>query len=111
MTLKLLVLIFFILLQKGHSAPKRQLDCDSYLRYVYPEYFTHCDSEQADQPVCSYSEWSEWETVNNSTVDVPTSQCGSGHAYNESRTRSAPSPECPPESETHHVCEFVSVSL
>ena len=112
MTLKLLVLVLtlFILLQMGHSAPKRQLDCDSYLRYVYPEHFTHCDLGAYIYqlpPICSYSEWSEWETVDSSTVDVPTLQCSSGRAYSESRSRSASSPDCTPESETRQVCEFI----
>ena len=76
-----------------------QLNCDSLLRNIYPELFTHCD--------CSYSQWSEWQFVPNSVVDVPTTQCPTGQAYSESRTRSAVGQGCISETETRVICKFL----
>ena len=77
-----------------------QLNCDSLLRNIYPQLFTHCD--------CSYSQWSEWKFVPNSIVDVATSQCSTGQAYSESRTRSAVGEGCISETETRVICKFLT---
>ena len=77
-----------------------QLNCDSLLRSIYPQWFTHCD--------CSYSEWSEWKFVPDSVVDVPTSQCSTGQAYSESRTRSAVGQGCISETETRVICKLLA---
>ncbi len=53
------------------------LPCDSLLRLIFPHLFTHCSD-------CSYTEWSDWEKVQ---YNVPTSQCPSGKAFIEQRTR------------------------
>ena len=77
-----------------------QLNCDSLLRNIYPQWFTHCD--------CSYSQWSEWKFVADSVVDVPTSQCSTGQAYSESFTRSAVGEGCISETETRVICKFLT---
>ena len=81
---ELLGILLSVSLVAGRGDEYLQLDCESNnanLRLLYPERFAHCD--------CSYSDWSEWQFVDGSVVDVPTSQCDSGQAYSESRTRSA----------------------
>ena len=95
---KLLGLLFSISLVAGDDY--ESLDCESNLRLLYPDWFAHCD--------CSYSDWSEWQFVEGSAVDVPKSQCNSGQAYNESRTRSAIGDGCnSAETETRVICTLL----
>ena len=48
-----------------------------------------------------------WQVVQNSLVSVPTSQCSSGQAYTERRTRAGIGSGCTePTSETQRVCKF-----
>ena len=95
----LLCLLFSVSLVAGDDYDYESLDCESNLRLLYPEWFTHCD--------CSYSDWSEWQFVDGSVVDVPTSQCASGQAYSESRTRSAIGDGCNSETETRVICTLL----
>lgn len=74
------------------------LSCDSQLRIVLPSLFTHCS--------CSYSDWSAWEAVPNSVARVPLSQCGSGEAYNETRSQSVIGQGCQPRTENRIICKF-----
>ena len=76
-----------------------QLSCDSQLRLVLPQLFTHCSR-------CSYSEWSAWEAVPNSVVRVRTSQCRSNESYNETRTQSAVGQGCRSRTQTRSVCKW-----
>ena len=96
---KLLGILFSVSLVAG----RLPLDCESNLRLLYPERFAHCD--------CSYSDWSEWQFVDGSVVDVPTSQCDSGQAYSESRTRSAIGDGCISEKETRVNCNTFTSSV
>ena len=66
-------------LRQANAAPL--LDCTSQIRLYFPHLFEHCNT------VCQYSEWSDWQMVSGSTASVPTSQCPSGEAYTERRTR------------------------
>ncbi len=75
-----------------------QLPCDSPLRLRRPEFFKHCD--------CSYGDWSEWEIVAGSTIDVPISKCESGEAYSESRQKKSFGKSCPPITETRQICKL-----
>ena len=61
---------------------RRQLPCTHPLRLSAPELFTHCNSNP-----CTYGSWSSWERVSGSEIGVPQSQCESGKAYTEERTR------------------------
>ena len=79
------------------------LDCESNLKLLYPEWFAHCN--------CSYSDWSEWQLVEESVVDVPTSQCDSGQAYSESRTRSALGDGCNLETQKRMICKPRSAGI
>ena len=72
--------------------------CDSFLRILFPHLFKHCDG------TCTYTEWSQWQRVPNSVVNVAKSNCSTGEAYSERRTRTAPESGCDPESETRQVC-------
>ena len=67
------------------SNPFSYLSCDSYLRPLYPHYFTHCSS-------CSYSAFSDWEI--STYRRVPTYQCISGYVVVETRTRVAIGEAC-----------------
>ncbi len=74
------------------------LPCDSQLRLIFPHLFRHCSD-------CSYTEWSAWEMVE---YDAPTSQCPSGKAFVERRTRAISSGEACTEPLTENkpaVCE------
>ena len=59
------------------SNPFSFLSCASYLRPLYPHYFTHC--------TCRYSAFSDWEI--STYRRVPTYQCSSGLVVVETRTR------------------------
>ncbi len=76
-----------------------QLPCDSPLRLRRPEFFKHCD--------CSYGDWSEWEIVAGSRIDVPKSQCEKGEAYSESRQKKSFGKNCPPITETRLICKLL----
>ena len=68
---------------------RRQLPCTHPLRLSAPELFTHCSSNP-----CTYGSWSSWERVSGSETNVPQSQCESGRAYTEERTRSTTGSGC-----------------
>ena len=74
--------------------------CDSFLRILFPylAHFSHCDD------TCTYTEWSQWQRVPNSDVNVAESTCNSGQAYSERRLRSASERGCDPKNETRQVC-------
>ena len=74
------------------------LRCDSFLRILFPQLFKHCAGS------CTYTEWSPWQRVPNSVVNVAESNCTTGEAYSERRTRTASESGCNPESETRRVC-------
>ena len=77
--------------------------CDSFLRILFPhlDRFRHCDS------TCTYSEWSQWQRVPNSNVNVAKSRCNSGQAYSERRSQSASERGCNPKLETQKVCKYL----
>ena len=78
---------------------RRQLPCTHPLRLSAPEYFTHCSSTP-----CTYGSWSSWERVSGSETSVPQSQCQSGRAYTEERTRSMTGSDCnQPVRETRRI--------
>ena len=80
---------------------RRQLPCTHPLRLSAPEYFTHCSSTP-----CTYGSWSSWERVSGSETNVPQSQCESGRAYTEERTRSTTGSGCnQPVRETRRICK------
>lgn len=89
-----------LFLAGGLAAP---LPCDSNLRIVLPHLFSHCE--------CQFSEWSEWENVPDTVVNVSTAVCNSSQAYDERRTRSAIGQMCEPVSETRQVCKFSLTSF
>ncbi len=80
------------------------LNCASHLRIILPRLFTHCTGYQ-------YSEWTEWQFVKDSIVDVPTSQCDTGQSYSESRNRSVTGNGCVSETETRVVCKFTTLQV
>ncbi len=99
--------VFFIvcvlsLVWSGWGGPVDLEYFESQLRILFPELFTHCTG-------CQYSEWTEWQFVKDSIVDVPTSQCDSGQSYSESRNRSATGNGCVSETETRVVCKLFVV--
>ena len=95
-----LLVIASVLTLAGYSIGAAvQLSCNSQLRLVLPELFTHCSR-------CSYSEWSAWEAVPNSVVRVRTSQCRSNESYNETRTQSAVGQGCQSRTQTRSVCKY-----
>ena len=79
-----------------------QLPCSSQLRLIYPQFFTHCD--------CHYSEWGEWVVDAASLVTVPTAQCTSGQALNETKTQGATGLNCMDKTETRTICKCMYVS-
>ena len=82
---------------------RRQLPCTHPLRLSAPELFTHCSSA-----TCTYSSWSSWERVSGSETSVAQSQCQSGQAYTEERTRSATGSGCnQPVKETRRICKHI----
>ena len=95
----LLVIASVLTLASYSTGVTVQLSCDSQLRLVLPELFTHCSR-------CSYSEWSAWEAVPNSVVRVRTSQCRSNESYNETRTQSAIGQGCQSRTHTRSVCKY-----
>lgn len=79
---------------------QQKLPCNSPLRKALPQYFLHC--------VCRYSDWSDWEVVPKSAVDVPTSQCTSGNAVKERRSRTVLGGEgCSDTMETREICKDI----
>ena len=74
--------------------------CDSLLRLRRPDLFTHCD--------CPYGDWSEWEIVEGSLVDVSKSRCLTGQAYSERRQRVSYADNCPPQTEDRQICESIA---
>ncbi len=101
---KQLLFVFATILTSACSSWGAPLDCDSNVRIILPQLFTHCSS-------CSYSEWSKWQFVSDSIVDVPRSQCDSGQSYSESRSRSAIGDGCYPETETRVICKCCGIAI
>ena len=95
----MLLRLIFLLCCWGIATGKP--NCDSNLRILFPQWFTHCD--------CVYSEWSEWKFIPDSVVDVLTSQCITGRVYSESRTRSVLGQDCLPDTDTRDICKFLKV--
>ena len=80
---------------------RRQLPCTHPLRISVPELFSHCDSTP-----CTYGSWSLWQRVPGNVTIVPQSQCPSGKAYTEERTRPTTGSGCnEPTRETRRICE------
>ena len=75
--------------------------CDSFLRIIFPDRYPDCS--------CTYSEWSEWTPIPDSTVRVSSSQCPSGEAYQDIRQRTATIEGCPTpvEKETRWMCKLI----
>lgn len=94
---KLILCLFALMLASTSIRVEAQLSCDSQLRLLFPDFFTHCD--------CHYDDWSDWEIEPQSTVDVPTWQCSSGAAYNETRIQYATGDQCESKTETQQVCK------
>ena len=59
--------------------------------------FAHCD--------CHYSEWGEWVVDAANPVNVPTAQCPSGQALNETRTKTATGLNCADKTELRKICK------
>ena len=80
---------------------RRELPCTHPLRISAPELFTHCDIAP-----CTYGSWSSWERVLGNVSSVPQSQCPSGKAYTEERTRPTTGSGCNETvRETRRICE------
>ena len=75
--------------------------CDSFVRIIFPDQYPDCS--------CTYSEWSEWTPIPDSTISVSSSQCPSGEAYQDIRQRTATIERCPTpvENETQWMCELL----
>lgn len=87
------------------AASQRQLPCNSQLR-LHPSFqhlFTHCDPPVTDPPSCQYGEWSEWSVEHD--VQVPTSQCSSGKAVNETRRQTDSNGVCDDNVESRQNCK------
>ena len=80
-TLMLCIVVLGSVLTLRQANAVLLLDCTSQIRLYFPHLFTHCNT------VCQYSEWSDWQMVSGSTANVLTSECPSGEAYTERRTR------------------------
>ena len=79
---------------------RRALPCTHPLRISAPELFTHCSSAP-----CTYGSWSSWERVLGNVTSVPQSQCPSGKAYTEERTRPTTGSGCNQLTrETRRIC-------
>lgn len=74
-----------------------QPPCDSPFRLRRPDLFKHCE--------CLYGDWSEWEAVPDSLVNVSTSQCHTGQAYSEIRQRVSLQKDCSAQTEKRQICE------
>ena len=73
------------------------------LRLSAPELFTHCNSNP-----CTYGSWSSWERVSGGEIGVPQSQCESGKAYTEERTRPTTGSGCNQiVKETRKICKHI----
>ena len=70
-----------------------QLPCNSQLRNIRPELFQHCK--------CSYSQWSSWKI----TEKVVSTNCTSGKAFKQIRTRHGLQDSCAQQNETKHICK------
>ena len=91
--------------QADAATPPALLDCTSQIRLFYPELFRHCTT------ACQYSEWSDWEMVAGSTANVATSQCPSGEAYTETRSRSSSAYAyhilgCTDTTQSRQICKY-----
>ena len=85
-----------------HRRRRQQLPCTHPLRLSAPELFTHCSST----PGCTYGSWSSWERVSGNETSVPQSQCESGKAYTEQRTRPTTGSGCnQPVREIRRICK------
>lgn len=80
--------------QVAHGA----LRCDSPLRVLYPQYFTHCDY--------AYLEWSDWSQIDGTRAIDPA--CSSGESYQETRSRTSIGGGCD-ETETRRKCAFTTM--
>lgn len=98
---KLLAIACILALTRTGVSDAPRLSCDSQLRIVLPRLFAHCS--------CSYSDWSAWKAAPRSVARVPLSQCGSGEAYNETRTQSVIGQGCQSRTERRTVCKFTDV--
>ena len=103
-----------------------QLPCNSQLRLLpsFQHMFTHCGSSDGSNngggndggndgggdssdggTRCTTSEWSEWTEVD--TRSVPISQCKSGKAKLEERTRKVKKGrQCDEQREERYLCKF-----
>ena len=105
MTLLISVFIALQCISLASSVPvarqRRQLPCTHPLRISVPELFTHCNSAP-----CTYGGWSSWERIPRNETTVPQSQCPSGKAYTEERTRPTTGSGCnQPVRETRRICK------
>ena len=73
------------------------LSCDSYLKYLQPWRFKHCEP-------CSYSSWGSWNRIADL---VSSSYCPSGDAYLSERTRivESGSTECKDTFQRRYQCK------
>ena len=79
------------------ATSQQSLPCDSLYRLYRPDLFQHCN--------CPYSDWSEWEIVEGSVVNVLKSACPTGQAYTERRQKNSYLSTCPTLVETKQICE------
>ena len=76
-------------------------NCKSFLRFVQPHLFKHCDSS------CTYSAYSNWKTVPDTEVLAPLGYCESGAAHTRQRQQTAPEQGCPVKTEKVQTCKHV----
>ena len=92
---KITVLLRFALIVINLCAVNAQLPCDSFLRVVRPDLFTHCSS-------CFYNSWSSWTRTGSPMNNYG---CPTNRSFNERRTRTDSQGKCQPETESRTTCK------
>ena len=90
--------IFGVLFAASIASTASLRSCDSRLRILRPQWFKHCD--------CSYSDWSEWESVPNTIGTDVSGTCESGQAFIETRRQMAIGEGCEEQAENRTICKF-----
>ena len=75
------------------------LPCDSFLRVVKPELFTHCSS-------CLYNSWSRWARTGN---PMSNNECPTTRSFKEMRTRKDSLGKCEVEKEIKTTCKYTQI--
>ena len=92
---KTTLLVGLILIVIKLCAVNAQLPCDSFLRVVRPELFTHCSS-------CFYNSWSSWTRTGS---PMNNNGCPTRRSFKETRSRTDSQGKCETETDRRTSCK------